>query len=162
MQNVLSRLLRRRAMLSDGVLDLALSAEDPTDPENGITDGYTFRILPHGTKHYAGYVSLRIGESGALYYLGHIGYRVSDEYRGHGYAARACEILKPFIRGLGIKSLVITTDVDNLPSRATCERLGCVLERVADVPPEYRALCMGSAQKCRYIWRMSGGETTYA
>ena len=27
-------------------------------------------------------------------------------------------------------------------------------ERIAQVPPEYRTLCAGARQKCRYIWRI--------
>jgi RimJ/RimL family protein N-acetyltransferase len=96
-------------------------------------------------------VSLRLGESPQLYYLGHIGYRVEEPFRGHGYAARAVAALRPVLLGLGLHTVVITTDVDNVPSRRTCERLGCVLERVAPVPPQYRALCMDSPAKCRYI-----------
>ena len=54
-----------------------------------------------------------------------------------------------------------TTNVENIASRKTCERLGCELERIADVPKEYRTLCAGATQKCRYIWRMDGAEKAY-
>ena len=58
------------------------------------------------------------------------------------------------LRRLRLGSVVITTNVENIPSRKTAERLGCALERIAPVPPEYRALCAGAVQKCRYIWRV--------
>ena len=141
-------------MFSDGEIDLTLSNEDVSDPECGIDDGYTFYIYRAKTRDYLGYVSLRLGESPALYYLGHIGYRIEAEYRGHGYAARACRLMLPLLQRLRLESVVITTNVENIPSRKTCLRLGCVLERIAPVPPEYRALCAGAAQKCRYIWRI--------
>ena len=141
-------------MFSDGEIDLTLSNEDVSDPECGIDDGYTFYIYRAKTRDYLGYVSLRLGESPALYYLGHIGYRIEAEHRGHGYAARACRLMLPLLQRLRLESVVITTNVENIPSRKTCLRLGCVLERIAPVPPEYRALCAGAAQKCRYIWRI--------
>lgn len=151
---MLLRLFSRKPMFSDGVIDLILSNEDVSDPECGIDDGYTFDIFQTKTWNYLGYVSLRLGESPALYYLGHIGYRIEAEHRGHGYAARACQLMLPLLQRLRLESVVITTNVENLPSRKTCLRLGCALERIAPVPPEYRALCAGAAQKCRYIWRI--------
>ena len=99
-------------------------------------------------------MSIRLGESPALYYLGHIGYRVEAGYRGNGYAARACALMVPFIQRLGIRSLVITTNVENIASRKTCEHLSCTLERIAPVPAKYQPVCMGAKWKCRYIWRI--------
>ncbi len=153
----LLRWFSRRPAFADGEIELVLSNETVADREIGILDGYVFKIYLVGQRDYAGYVSLRLGESAALYYLGHIGYRIEPNFRGRGYAARGCELMLPLIRKLGIKSLVITNDVDNLPSRRTCERLGCELERIAPVPPEYRAVCSGSTRKCRYIWRIPDG-----
>lgn len=153
--NALLSLLTRRAAFTDGEIDLCLSDEDVRDVKCGISDGYLFYLYRHRTRKYVGYVSLRLGESPSLYYLGHIGYRIEQEYRGHGYAGRACRLMLPLMRQHGLRSVVITTDVDNLPSRKTCEALGCTLERIAPVPTEYRALCSGSRQKCRYIWRLT-------
>ena len=154
----LLRLFSRKPMFSDGEIDLVLSHEDVSDPEYGIDDGYTFSIYLSGTRHYVGYVSLRLGESPGLYYLGHVGYRIEEKYRGHGYAGRACRLMLPLLRRLRLGSVVITNNVDNFASRKTCERLGCALERIADVPPAYRTLCAGARQKCRYIWRVPEKE----
>lgn len=150
----LLRWFSRKPAFTDGEIELVLSNESVEDHECGIRDGYVFRIYRVAGRDYVGYVSLRIGESAALYYLGHIGYRIERAHRGHGYAARACEMLLPLIRKHGFRSLVITNDVDNMPSRRTCEKLGCHLERIAPVPERYRAICMGSTRKCRYIWRI--------
>lgn len=150
----LLRLFSRKPMFSDGRLDLVLTNEEVADASCGIEDGYVFSIYLARTRRYVGYVSLRLGESAGLYYLGHIGYRIEEEHRGHGYAARACRMLVPLLQRLRLGSVVITTNVDNLASRRTCEHLGCALERIAPVPPEYRALCAGALKKCRYIWRI--------
>ena len=149
----LLRLFSRKKLFSDGEIDLLLSDSDVTDAECGIVDGYLFYIHNKKTRSYAGYVSLRLGESPALYYLGHIGYRIEPEWRGRGYAAKACKLLLPLLEELQLESVVITTDVDNIASRKTCEKLGCHLERIAPVPSAYRAICSGSTAKCRYIWQ---------
>ncbi|MBQ8082526.1 MAG: GNAT family N-acetyltransferase [Clostridia bacterium] len=144
----------RNASFSNDQIDVRLTSQDITSQECGIDDGYLFYIYRrHGLKKI-GYVSLRLGESPSLYYLGHIGYRIDEPYRGNGYARQACELIKPFARELGLLSVVITTDTDNMASRKTCERLGCALEAIVPVPPEYQPLCSGSQYKCRYIWRI--------
>ena len=132
-------------------IDLKLRQSGLDDLSLGIRDGHTYDICLHPQGRSVGYVALRLGESAELYYLGHIGYRVDEGFRGHGYAGEAVRLLLPVFRSLGQKSLVITTDVDNIPSRRTCEKLGCVLERVTPVPEKYRPLCMMSPAKCRYI-----------
>ena len=141
-----------RLSFSDGEIDLRLANEDMADDECGIEDGYMFYIYPHGSRRYAGYVCLRLGESPALFYLGHIGYRVDAPFRGKHYALKACRLLLPLMRRLGLHSVSITADADNLPSRKTCEGLGCRLEGIWPVPAKFRVLCSGSGAKCRYIW----------
>ncbi len=155
---MLLNLFRKKPFFSDGEIDLVLSPRDVEDDECGITGGYTFYIYPSGKKEYAGYISLRLGESPALYYLGHIGYRVEEKYRGRHYALKACRLLEGFASRLNMESLVITADPDNIPSRKTCEELGCVLERIADVPKQFRFACPDSRQKCRYIWFTGKGK----
>lgn len=150
----LLRLFSRKPMFSDGEIDLVLSNQDVADVSCGIVDGYLFSIYKTGTRDYVGYVSLRLGESPGLYYLGHIGYRIEEKHRGSHYAEKACRLLEPLIKRLRLGSVVITTNVENIASRRTCERLGCELERIAPVPPEQRTLCAGALHKCRYIWRM--------
>ena len=149
------RLFSRRKLFSDGEIDLLLSDSDVSDAECGIVDGFLFYIYHKKTRKYAGYVSLRLGESPALYYLGHIGYRIEPEWRGNHFAEKACRLLLPLLDELHMESVVITTDVDNIASRRTCERLGCQLERIAPVPEKYRTICSGSVAKCRYIWLSS-------
>lgn len=149
------RWFSKKPMFTDGEVDLVLSNEDVSDAMCGIVDGFTFYMYKAKTRHYMGYVSLRLGESEGLYYLGHIGYRVEEEYRGMHLAERGCRMMLPLIKRLGLHSLVITTNVENTPSRRTAERLGCTLESIVPVPREYRGICAGAPYKCRYIWRIS-------
>lgn len=140
-----------KPVLSGQEIDLRLRESGLDDPSLGIRDGFTYDICLHNKSKSIGYVALRLGESAELYYLGHIGYRVEEGFRGRGYAGKAVSLLVPLFRSLGQYSLVITTDEDNTASRRTCEKLGCVLERTTRVPEKYRPVCMMSPAKCRYI-----------
>lgn len=142
--------------LSDGVIDLVPIRLYPPDMDMGFGECYDYIIAPHGVSREAGRISLRLGESPCVYYFGHIGYHVDPPYRGHHFARRACALLKPLMLERGKNSVVITTDPDNIPSRRTCESLGCELERIVSVPREIRSRWEISQVKCRYIWRLDG------
>lgn len=154
------RFFRRRPDFSDDAIDLVLAHQGRWDEELGIEEEYTFNIRPKGTRTNAGYISFRVGESPGLYYLGHIGYRVEMPHRGKGYAARAVLLLMPLMREEGFRSVVITTNEDNMPSRKTCEKINCVLENIVPVPLEFQDLCMGARSKCRYILLLQEGADT--
>lgn len=137
---------------------LFLSNEIVENSEIGVTDGFTFHIYERKPRRKVGYISLRLGESPALYYLGHIGYRIDEPYRGHGYAARACKMILPLMQELHLKSICITANPDNIPSRKTCERIGCELESIVAIPQKFRYVCSGDTAKCRYILRIPEKE----
>ncbi len=149
--SILSLLSGTGSMHNDQIV-LRLANVEMFDEECGIEDGYLFHIYRRHSLRKIGYISLRLGESKGLYYLGHIGYRIDEPFRGHGYAAQACRLLTPVMQQEGLLSVVITTDTDNWASRRTCENIGCVLESVVPVPEEFRILCSGSTAKCRYIY----------
>jgi len=148
---LLRKLFRPHAVLVGQEVTLRFAERTTRDRSYGIPESITYDICLTGSRQRVGYISLRLGESPEIYYLGHIGYRVEAPWRGHGYAAKALAALLPRIRAEGFHSLSITTDPDNIPSRKTCEKLGCVLESIVKVPPPYRALCMDAREKCRYI-----------
>ena len=145
-----------RADFTDGVIDLVPAWLVPPDEEMGFGDCWDYIIAPHGVRREAGRISLRLGESPCVYYFGHIGYHVDEPYRGQHFARRACRLLRPLIVAAGKSSVVITCDPDNIPSRRTCEGLGCMLERIVDVPRAISSRWEISDVKCRYIWRMNG------
>lgn len=104
---------------------------------------------------WAGYVSLRLGKnSRPLYYLGDIGYRVEPEFRGRHLSLKALKVLKSHFKELGLKRLVITTNVENFASRKICEYLGAKFESIVAVPQDQKYNCAGARYKCRYIWSL--------
>ena len=111
-----------------------------------------FDIVARSDARIAGEIALRIGDSPEQFYLGHIGYHVDPPFRGHGFALQACRACEPLLGALGLHTVVITTDPDNIPSVKTCERLGCELECTVAVPPQMREKLEISPEKRRYIW----------
>lgn len=110
-----------------------------------------FHIVEIATGEIAGELALRIGENPSLFYLGHIGYHIDPPYQGHHFASRACALCLPLLRQLGMRSVVITTDEDNLASIRTCEALGAVLECRVNVPLWCVRKFEVSNRKRRYI-----------
>lgn len=120
-------------------------------PELGGSRELDFDIIDLGTLKKAGEIALRVGEDESLFYLGHIGYHVDPPFRGRHDALRACRLCLPIFWEMKMRSLVITTDEDNLPSIRTCEGLECMLESTVDVPLWCREEFGISARKRRYI-----------
>jgi tagatose 1,6-diphosphate aldolase len=143
--------------LSDDGLHLLLTERFPADWPRGRAPSYSFtmyapRAAPHGEE--AGNVSLRIGDECMLYLFGHIGYNVSEAFRGRRFAGRACRLLFPLARKHGLETLWITCDPDNIPSRRTCEWLGAELIETVPVPREHVLHACGQRAKCRYRLRI--------
>lgn len=113
-----------------------------------------FDIVDRETDRTAGEIALRIGEGASLYYLGHIGYHMDPPFQGRHGALRACRMVLPLLREMGMRSFVITTDEDNISSIRTCELLGCVLESTVDVPNWCRVEYSISHRKRRYIYEI--------
>lgn len=124
--------------LSDGVIYLVCIEKKPAVPEKRYVPAYDFAICKGSEK--IGEINLRIGYSGfgpdssSLYYGGQIGYTVDETHRGHGYAGRACRLLRPVAKAHHMEKLLITNARENMASRRVCEKLGARLLRVARIP----------------------------
>ena len=137
--------------LVDGDLRLELRRTFKGSRSLDLAPNYAFVMRHAETGARMGDIDLRLsGERYITHYAGHIGYGVDKNYRGHGYAARACRLLLPLALRHGLDPLWITCNPDNLPSRKTCERLGATLEEIVAVPPGSDLYRRGEKEKCRY------------
>jgi len=137
-------------VLVDGELRLLLAETLLDASGEEVLPTYRFRMV-NATGVDMGFINLRIGRGENLVlYRGHIGYGVDPEYRGRGYAARACRLLLPLASRHSLSPLWITCDPDNIASRKTCEHLGACLVEIITVPVETEAYRAGARQKCRY------------
>lgn len=117
---------------------------------------YYFLMVHRETRERMGYIDLRVGRSEYItHYLGHIGYRVKEDYRGHSYAARSCRLLFPLAAGHDIDPLWITCDPNNPASRRTCVKAGGEMVDILPVPSHYDMYRRGEHFKCRYRFDLS-------
>jgi predicted acetyltransferase len=145
---------------SDGEIEVVVSEKRPANPAMGYVPVYRFDIYLPGKSDAIGQVELRVGNSMNLeMYGGHIGYGIKEEYRGHRYAARACNLIRQVAIDHGLKTLWITCNPDNYPSRRTCEILGCKLVETVDLPRYTEMYKQGDRQKCRYRWDLGGPDS---
>lgn len=120
--------------LTDGKIRLDLYETFGAVPERNKVPVYEFHIKDAVSDRLMGHIALRLGFNDELYYGGHIGYTVGEEFRNRGVATAACKILLPLIRLHGFRKVIITNNHTNAASRRVCEKLGCRLSRIARIP----------------------------
>ena len=95
---------------------------------------YKFNITEKNSGTILGEIDLRLGFSEGLYYGGHIGYNVKEEFQNMGIATIACKIVLQIAKAHGYKRLIITNTPSNRASARVCEKIGAKLIRVAKLP----------------------------
>lgn len=139
--------------LTDGEIDLILNEKRRSVRNMGLVPSYEFNISLTENTDVIGRISLRVGNTNRIKkYAGHIGYGINEKYRGNHYAAKACNLVKQVAIDHGLKTLWITVNPDNYPSRRTCEILGCEMVEIVDIPEYLDIYRQGERQKCRYRW----------
>jgi len=124
---------------SDGEITLRIASVSAADETKGYVPAYKFEIIRLGDGAAVGEIDLRLGYVRNLYFGGNIGYAVKEEYRGNGYARKACKLVFEVARAHRMPYLMISCREDNIPSRKTLEGLaGTLLE--TRVPPIYSSL----------------------
>ncbi|MCL2498422.1 MAG: GNAT family N-acetyltransferase [Symbiobacteriaceae bacterium] len=139
---------------SDGILEIRLSQVLEADEEKQYVPSYIYYMYEPRNPVVAGYIDLRIGDNESLFYGGHIGYRVNEPFRGHGYAGRACRLIVPLALAHGMESLRITCSPDNLASKRTIEKLGAEFLGLVKVPPYNEMYQRGEVEKCIFLWHI--------
>ncbi len=110
--------------LTDGEIDLIIEKKVPAHLEKFAAPSYHFQIKKHLMPYEIGKIDIRIGYNENTFYGGNIGYEIYPPYRGHHYAAKACEIIKRIAKIHGMNYLYISCLPDNIASNKTCQLLG--------------------------------------
>lgn len=131
--NEISRILEElnsRILLIEGPtcsnheIDIYLNKEESDDEVE------CYFITPHQSLEQIGYV--RVSLKSFDPYLGHIGYGITEKYRGNHYALQALGLLKNTILSHGLNKIIITAFADNYASIKTIERFGGTLTSSED------------------------------
>ena len=135
--------------LRDGDLRLELAGYEVNAIHRVPT--WSFCMVHAETGEELGTVRLRVGDSRhVVMYAGHVGYSVEERHRGNRYAERALRLLLPVARRLGVETLWVTCDPENVASRKTLERFGAEFVETVGVPPDCVIFQSGHPRKCRY------------
>ena len=137
-----------RLQYADDEITIVLNRQYREEPTLGIEKTYYFHIFLNETKRVIGYVDLRVGESLFLYYLGNVGYRINESYRGHHYAAKAVKLLLPLAKEEGMRRLLITCNPDNIASYKTIEAAGGRFLEECEVPSWHELYERQEKRKC--------------
>ena len=124
----------------------------PGNKAKNWVPAYHFNISLSGSSIPIGKIDIRIGYNENLYYGGHIGYLVNDEYRGNRYAAKAVWLLRKVAHAHEMEKLFITCNPDNIASRKTCQYIGADLIEIVNVPEDKDMYQRGEKEKCIYEW----------
>jgi predicted acetyltransferase len=133
-------------LLTDGELELRLLERHPFfDPPS-----YIFAIVLVATEVEVGRLLLFVDDSpGRSEYAGHIAYEVAPEHRGHRYAARACQLVRPIARE-HLEVAWIMTSPDNFASARTAELAGAVYVDTREIPEHSDIRALGIRWVRRY------------
>jgi tagatose 1,6-diphosphate aldolase len=100
-----------------------------------------------------GHINFRVGHTEHVRVsAGHIGFEITEPFRGRGYARQACQAIAPFVRSI-YEWVTITCDPENPASRRTIEKLGAQFVDEVVVPVEDPHYQRGSRMKRRYQWK---------
>jgi tagatose 1,6-diphosphate aldolase len=154
--NPLSALLNSKMIDTD--LELILLERKPvSDPDSEIP-GYFFLMRNVQSGLDMGSINLRAGYTENIrLYRGNIGFLVSEDFRGHRYAARSCALLVPLIKALNLDPIWLTCNVDNIRSKKAIESIGAKYLDTTVIrqdSPYLRYYPEGARTKLRFMWNM--------
>ena len=122
----------------------------PGNPKKNHVPGYTFDIIEKNSRDIFGEISLRLGFTDGLYYGGHIGFSVFEQYRNLGVATTACGIVLELAKAHKFQKIIITNNHANKASRRVCEKLGAKMVRIARIPEWHDLYIRGQRLECIY------------
>lgn len=150
-------IVKKGTKYSDGVLDLTVKMLYTGIGEHGKIPFYGCVLYLARTDIRVGSIVLRIGDmtsSYEFYYDCHIGYQISEEYRGRGFAARACKLISNLAKLHGMDEILITCNVKNLGSIRVIEKLGADFLETIELPNEYLDEHDDGNKRNRYTWKL--------
>ncbi len=143
----------------DGYLRLRFIVREMTSPPEVKIPVYKFRMVNAESGELMGEINLRAGFTENIrLYRGNIGFTVYEDFRGDYLSARSCQLLEPFIMFLGLGTIWLTCNTDNIASKKNIEYLGATYVETVHMPENspYIGYYPPHARiKLRYRWDLS-------
>jgi tagatose 1,6-diphosphate aldolase len=140
--------------LDDGEIKLKYVSKYKVNDPDGWGLSFVYYVIVHDSNRIVGRCDLRLGQTKTLDLAGHIGYTIYVPYRGHHYAAKACQLLFKQASYLKMKELIITCNTDNIASYRTCELAGCEFIETKIVPKDHVLYAQGDREKAIFVKRL--------
>ena len=153
---------KRRPLPAENLIDeelrLVLKDTGPASEPDAAVPVYKFKMIHARAGTEMGEINLRAGTTENIeLYRGNIGFTVLPAFRGHHLSGRSCLLLKPFIRSLGLETIWLTCNPDNIASE---RNLVYAVARyvdtrhIADDSPYAACYPVHARTKRRYRWRI--------
>lgn len=114
-----------------------------------------YDILLHDTDTKIGTCDLRTTMNEEMYYYGNIGYNISKDFRGHGYAYQACLMLFKIAKEEEkLDELIITCSPENIASYKTLQKLNGIELETVGVPKEHELYERGEKVKVIFQYKL--------
>ena len=117
-------------------IDLVIDKFVPENKEKGYVPAVLYHIKLKANSEIIGHCSARLGWNESMYYCGHIGYSVNENFRGNGYAVEAVNLVKKLFKLNGFNMIYITNNPDNNASIRVCEKLGAKFIKMMEFKEE--------------------------
>ena len=105
-------------------ISLVIDKFVPENKEKGYVPAILYHVVLNSNNQIIGHCSARLGWNESMYYCGHTGYSIDEQYRGNGYAVEAVKLVKKVFKANNINVIYITNSPDNYASIRVCEKLG--------------------------------------
>ena len=134
-------------------ISLVIDKFVPEDKIKGYVPAILYHVVLNKNNEIIGHCSARVGWNESMYYCGHIGYSINEEYRGNGYAVEAVNLIKKVFKVNNIGVVYITNSPDNHASIRVCEKLGAkFVERREFSEQDLKRLA--SEDSFKNIWKL--------
>lgn len=148
--------VKKGAIFTDDIIDLRVIFQYDGKGKMGNVPFYGCFLFFHNTEIRIGEITLRLGDinNKDIYYDSNIGYGINSEYRGKGYAGRACNLIKKVAIIENLTELSITCNVENAASIRVLEKIGAKYDATFEVLEKYRDKHDAIPKRRRYFIKL--------
>lgn len=125
-------MIKKMDVIEGDRIVLSIDKFIPENKEKGYVPAILYHVILKRENKVIGHCSARLGWNESMYYCGHVGYSIDEEYRGNGYAVEAVNLVKEIFKANKMNFIYITNSPDNHASIRVCEKLGAKFIKIME------------------------------